>query len=158
MSKLILVTEIDAPPERCFDLSLSVDFHASSLDHTDEVPVAGVTSGVMKLGDSVTWEATHFGVKQRLTSEITAFDRPHFFQDRMVRGAFRRFDHDHRFEATASGTRMTDVFDYDAPLGVLGWIAETTFLDRYMTRLLEQRNRALRDALEGDAWRDFLSR
>ncbi|MEM6731578.1 MAG: cell division protein, partial [Myxococcota bacterium] len=92
MPVLKLVTLIASTPERCFDLSLSVDFHASSMQGTNEVAVDGVTSGRMKLGDSVTWEATHFAVRQRLTTEITAYDRPHSFRDSMVRGAFKRFD------------------------------------------------------------------
>jgi hypothetical protein len=81
-------TSIDASPERCFDLSLSVGLHRHSVAHTHERPVAGVTSGVMKLGDTVTWEAIHFGIKQHLTSKITAYERPYRFTDEMVQGVF----------------------------------------------------------------------
>jgi hypothetical protein len=45
-----------------------------------------VISGVMKLGDTVTWEAKHFGIKQHLTSKITAYERPYRFTDEMVQG------------------------------------------------------------------------
>ncbi|MEL6340383.1 MAG: SRPBCC family protein [Myxococcota bacterium] len=156
MPSLNLVTDIEAPPSRCFDLSLSVDFHVSSMAHTGEAPVAGVTSGIMRLGDSVTWRAKHFGVTQRLTSKITRFEHPRMFRDSMVQGTFRRFDHDHIFEPAPNGTRMIDVFDYDAPLGLLGRLAERTFLNRYMLRLLQTRNAHLKAALEGDRWRAFL--
>lgn len=118
--------------------------------------MAGVTSGIMRLGDSVTWRAKHFGVTQRLTSKITRFERPRMFRDSMVQGAFRRFDHDHIFEPAPNGTRMIDVFDYDAPLGLLGRLPERTFLNRYMLRLLQTRNAHLKEALEGDRWRAFL--
>lgn len=65
----------------------------------------------------MTWEATHFGVRQRLTSHITAFDRPRHFRDSMVAGAFRRFDHDHWFDADGrGGTVMRDAFDVDGGL------------------------------------------
>jgi len=93
-----VVTRIRASIERCFDLARDIDLHARSLDDTNEKAVAGVTSGLIGLDDEVTWEATHFGVRQRLTSRITAFDRPHSFRDSMVRGAFAGFDHDHLFE------------------------------------------------------------
>jgi ligand-binding SRPBCC domain-containing protein len=84
-----------------------------STAHTREIAVAGVTSGLIGLGQEVTWEATHFGVRQRLTSRITAFDRPFHFRDSQVRGAFKRFDHDHFFEKTSGEwTLMRDVFDY----------------------------------------------
>jgi hypothetical protein len=73
MPTIRLETFIAASLERCFDLSLSVDLHHHSVAHTSERPVAGVTSGVMKLGDTVTWEAVHFGIKQHLTTKITAY-------------------------------------------------------------------------------------
>jgi hypothetical protein len=68
MPTIELETYIEAPIERCFDLALSVDLHRHSVTHTQERPIAGVMSGVMRLGDTVTWEAVHFSVKQRLTT------------------------------------------------------------------------------------------
>jgi hypothetical protein len=81
-------TYIDAPIERCYDLSPSVDLHRRSIAQTRERPVAGVTAGVMKPGDTVTWKAVHFGIKQHLTSKITVYERPYRFTDEMVKGAF----------------------------------------------------------------------
>jgi hypothetical protein len=63
---------VHAPAERVFDLSRSVDVHVASTSRTGERAVAGVTTGLLVLGDVVTWEATHFGVRQRLTSQIVA--------------------------------------------------------------------------------------
>src|SRR5258707_14446209 len=63
MPLIRLETYINAPIKRCFDLSLSVDLHRHSVADTHERPVAGVNSGGMKLGDTVTWEAIHFGIK-----------------------------------------------------------------------------------------------
>ncbi|MBM3764733.1 MAG: SRPBCC family protein [Acidobacteria bacterium] len=98
----------------------------------------------------VTWRARHFGVRQRLTNEITAFDRPRYFQDRMLRGAFAFMEHDHYFvEAPGGGTEMLDVFRFSAPLGWIGRIVEITVLRRYMARLLEERNAVIRDVAEG---------
>src|SRR4051812_42582988 len=70
MPTIQIETFINASPERCFDLSLSVDLHQHSVAHTHERSIAGVTSGIMKHGDTVTWEAVHFGIKQHLTSKI----------------------------------------------------------------------------------------
>src|SRR3989441_7405591 len=102
MAIIRLETYINAPIERCFDLSLSVDLHRHSVAHTHERPVAGVTSGMMKLGDTVTWEAVHFGIKQHLTSKITAYERPYRFTDEMVQGAFQKITHIHRSEEHTS--------------------------------------------------------
>jgi ligand-binding SRPBCC domain-containing protein len=156
MPILKLITEIRAPIERVFDLSRSIDLHRASMTARNEAAVAGVTAGLIELGQSVTWRARHFGVWQRLTSQITAFDRPRHFRDEMVSGAFARFIHDHDFEPTASGTRMTDTFDYTSPLGVLGRIADALFLERYMRALLAERNRVIQEVAESEQWRAFL--
>jgi ligand-binding SRPBCC domain-containing protein len=143
-----LQTYIDAPIERCFDLALSVDLHRHSVAHTRERPIAGVTSGVMRLGDSVTWEAVHFGIRQRLTSKITAYERPYRFTDEMVRGAFRELRHAHEFLPQPPGVLMIDRFWFRAPFGLLGWVAERIVLTRYMTGLLLTRNRYLKRLAE----------
>ena len=97
MPLIRLETLIHAPIERCFDLSRDIDLHMRSTEETQEIAVAGVTTGLIGLGEEVTWEATRFGVRQKLTTRITAFSRPGHFRDSQVRGAFRRFDHDHYF-------------------------------------------------------------
>jgi ligand-binding SRPBCC domain-containing protein len=148
MPTIRLETYIDAPVERCFDLSLSVDLHRHSVAHTHERPVAGVTSGVMKLGDTVTWEAVHFGIKQHLTSKITAYERPYRFTDEMIRGAFQEMIHLHEFVPQLPGTLMIDLFTFRAPLNFLGRLAEAVILTRYMKGLLLSRNRYLKQVAE----------
>ena len=152
-----LETVVDAPIETVFDLARSIDLHSHSLAHTGEKPIAGVTKGLINLGETVTWEATHFGVRQNLTSKITLFDRPRHFRDSMIAGAFTRFDHDHYFEDFKAQTLMTDVFDYDSPLGVFGKFADWLFLEKYMTHLLTDRNQAVKRAAENDEWRKYLA-
>ena len=156
MPRLELKTLLAAPPERCFDLSRSVEAHLHSTSRSGERVVGGVRAGLLNLGDEVTWEARHLGVRQRLTSRITQFDRPRHFRDSMVRGAFARFDHDHFFEATATGTLVRDLFDFAAPLGPLGWAAERLVLTAYMTRFLTERNEDLKRLAESEAWRGFV--
>ena len=148
MPTIRLETSIAASPERCFDLSLSVDVHRHSVAHSHERPIAGVTSGVMKLGDTVTWEAVHFGMKQHLTSKITAYERPYRFTDEMIQGAFQALTHIHEFVPQSPGTLMIDLFTFQAPLGLLGKLAEMLFLTRYMKGLLLARNRYLKQIAE----------
>ncbi len=143
-----LETSIDASLEQCFDLSLSVDLHRHSVAYTHERPIAGVTSGVMKLGDTVTWEAVHFSIKQHLTSKITTYERPYRFTDEMIRGAFQEMIHIHEFVPQSPGTLMIDLFTFRAPLGILGRVAETLVLTRYMKELLLTRNRYLKQVAE----------
>ena len=148
MLTIRIETFLAAPPERCFDAARDLDLHVSSMKHTGERAVAGRTSGLIEVGEEVTWRARHFGVVQHFTSRITGFDRPRFFQDTMLRGAFRSFVHDHVFEPADGGTRMVDTLVFAAPLGILGWVAERLFLGAYLRRLLTQRARSLREAVE----------
>ena len=150
MPTIRLETYIQAPPARCFDFSLSVDAHAQSQAHAHERPVAGVLAGEMRLGDTVTWEAVHFGIKQHLTSQITEYERPSRFTDEMVAGIFEQLHHTHVFVPQPPGTLMIDVFTFRAPLGVLGRLAEILFLTRYMKGLLLSRNRYLKQAAESE--------
>jgi len=151
MVTLTTVNVIDAPIDRCFDLARSVEVHLAGNVHCGETAVAtgGVTSGLVGMSQRVTWRAKHFGVWHNLTSEITAMDRPAYFQGTMVRGIFRHMQHDHFFRAlTTTRTEMKDVFRFAAPLPVLGRLAEVVFLRRYMQALLSERNAVLKQIAE----------
>jgi len=111
---------------------------------------------LIEAGQTVTWEAVHFGFRQRLTSKITICDRPRHLQDVMASGAFTGFVHDHFLEQQGSRTVMRDVFNYISPYGLLGRLADTLFLERYMTGLLEERNRRIKEVAESAEWRRFL--
>ena len=139
MPLIELETQIEAPIERVFDLARSIDAHMASTEGSNERAVAGRTTGLIGDGETVTWEARHFGVKQRLSVRITKFDRPHVFEDVMIRGAFSSMHHTHRFTSSGAGTLMKDEFHFAAPFGFLGRIAEGLFLTGYMRRFLMQR-------------------
>jgi ligand-binding SRPBCC domain-containing protein len=156
------ITLIAAPIERCFDLARSVEVHLAGNTHFGEQAVAleGVTTGLLNLGDTVTWRARHFLIRQRLTSRITAFDPPAYFQDTMLRGAFRSMQHDHYFRTLPGGeTEMRDVFRFAAPVPLLGRIAEALVLRRYMQTLLHERNAVIQQIAESPtrAWQKYLS-
>ena len=148
MPTIHLTTFILAKPEVVFDLSRNIDLHQVSTKHTNEIVIAGRMSGLIELGESVTWRAKHFGFVQDLTSKITAFDQPNSFTDEMVKGAFKSFKHEHIFEQKEEGTNMIDIFHYVSPLGILGKIADLLFLKRYMENLLVNRNLTIKEYAE----------
>ncbi len=156
MPTIFLETQIKAPIERCFDLSRSIDLHKISTEHTNEEAIAGVTSGLIQLNESVTWRAKHFGIYQALSSKITAFESPVMFVDEMVKGAFKSFRHEHKFSETQDGTLMIDEFDYVSPLGFIGRIVDVVVLKRYMTKLLIKRNDTIKSFAESDEWKKLL--
>ena len=157
MPRIGLQTKIKADKEIVFDLSRSIDLHKISTEHINETAIAGKTSGLIGLDESVTWRAKHFGIYQRLTSKITEFDRPNYFADEMVNGAFSEFKHKHHFADLNGGTLMTDYFDYKSPFGILGNLADKVFLEKYMTDLLSERNRIVKEFAESDKWKQILT-
>ena len=150
------ITVTRAPIERCFDLVRSIDLHTVSTAQTGEHAIGGVTSGLIGLGEEVTWRARHFGVWQTLTSRITGFSRPDYFQDTMVRGAFRSFQHDHYLLEQPDGSvEVTDVLRFAAPIPILGRVAEL-ILKPYLRRFLQERNAMLKQVAEGEEWKSYL--
>jgi ligand-binding SRPBCC domain-containing protein len=156
MPTIILETRIYAPVAVVFDLSRSIDLHKISTADTNEKAVAGKMSGLIGLHESVTWQARHFGIVQRLTSKITEYNSPHYFVDEMVQGAFKRFRHEHHVKEETGNTLMTDIFNYTSPLGALGKMADVIFLKRYMTNLLTKRNAVIKEFAESGKWKEVL--
>jgi ligand-binding SRPBCC domain-containing protein len=142
------ISHINAPVSLCFDLARNVDIHTQTTSKTKERAIGGVTSGLLEVGDTVTWEAVHFGVKQRLTAQIVEMDAPHSFTDVMVKGAFKSFTHIHEFREEEDGTLMKDTFSYRAPLGLVGALADIIFLKRYMHIFIEMRANELKKIAE----------
>ena len=147
MASIRLTTHIKAGQQRCFDLSRSIDLQMRSMSKSRERAVAGVTSGLIDLGEEVTWEARHFGVKWRMTTRITESQPPGRFVDEMARGPFAMFRHEHRFEPTPSGTRMQDIVELKTRPALIRSIADP-IAAAYIRRLLLVRNEVIRHEAE----------
>jgi ligand-binding SRPBCC domain-containing protein len=145
-----LYTEIAAPCEVVWAVSLSIDAHLASMSASGERVLVGVSSGQIGLGETVTWRARHFGVPWTMTSRITELRSPDWFVDEEVRGPFHSFRHEHRFTAIPGGSTMEDHVHFVAPLGVLGRAVEAVILGRYLRKLIIDRNAFLKKALEAD--------
>ncbi|RFM26152.1 SRPBCC family protein [Deminuibacter soli] len=148
MPAIELITYIHSDLETCFDLSRSIDLHKVSTAATNETAVDGVTSGLIGAGEFVTWQAVHFGIRQRLSSKITAYNRPGHFRDEQLKGAFKSIVHDHYFEWKDGMVQMKDVFIFQSPFGFAGRLFERLILTRYMTKLLTERNRIIKEYAE----------
>lgn len=148
MTQIKLTTYINASVGKCFDLSRDVGIHLQSASETKERAVAGRTSGLFELNDTVTWEARHFGIRQILTVKITKMQAPYFFEDTMLKGAFRSMVHGHYFEIENGQTKMTDVFEYEVPVGFIGRLFDRWVLKKYMTKFLITRNALIKEVAE----------
>ena len=149
MPTVVVETRIAAPIERCFDLARDVETHLRTASFTGERVGGGRTSGLLGPGDMVTFEAVHFGVRQRLTSKIVEFDRPNRFVDEMVQGAFATLRHVHEFFVDGDAVVMRDTLIWKSPLGFLGAVADTFFVTRHMKTFIMTKQLEVRRCAEG---------
>jgi ligand-binding SRPBCC domain-containing protein len=158
MPTIHLTTFIAAPVERVFDLSRSIDVHKKSMAHTDEQAVAGTTSGLIQKDETVTWKAKHLGKIRVMKVKISNMLAPQSFTDEMVNGDFKQMKHEHHFKPIQNGTLMIDLFSFESPYGTAGKIVNYIFLQRYLRKLLERRNQAIKEYAEGDKWKFMLNK
>ena len=156
MQTIRITTMIAAPVDRCFKLSTSIDLHMAAAQSTKETAIDGVTTGLIRQGETVEWRARHFGLMLKHKSLIDAWRPYTYFRDVMVDGAFEVFQHDHHFAPMNDGTRMRDELRFSAPMGLLGRLAEKLFLRRHLTRFIRRRNALLKRVAESEEWRQYL--
>lgn len=148
MTTIYLETKIKAPISTVFDLSRSIDIHMRSTSQTHEKAIAGRTTGLIKLHETVTWKGKHFGFWLKHTSIITAFEKPIFFVDEMKKGHFKSLKHEHIFKENKNHTLMIDKFNYETPYGIFGRIFNYFILKKHLQLFLEKRNLVIKKTAE----------
>lgn len=158
MPTLHLTTFIAAPAERVFDLSRSIDLHRESMSRYKEEAVSGVRFGLIEKEETVTWKARHFLKNRLLRIKITEMKKKEMFTDEQIEGDFKALRHEHYFKPCENGTIMIDILHFEAPYGLIGRMLNAVYLAKYMRRLLEQRNKVIKDYAEGEDWRQLLQK
>jgi ligand-binding SRPBCC domain-containing protein len=157
MKRIHLTTFINAPILRVFDLSRSISLHKLSMQQNKENAISGITSGLIKLGESVTWEAIHFGKKRIMVMKITEMDSPSSFVEEQTIGDLKTFKHQHFFKPVENGTILIDYIDYQTPFGIVGLILEKLFIDNYIINLIEHKNEFIKKYAETDLWKALIA-
>lgn len=157
MPKIEIITIINAPIALCFDLARSIDLHTISTSKTNEKAIGGRTQGLIELHEYVTWQATHFGIRQILTSKITAFEKPYYFVDEQISGAFKSLYHEHVFEQDGEKVIMKDIFTFQSPMGIFGRLFNKLILTAYLRKFLITRNSMIKEFAESDKWKRLIT-
>jgi ligand-binding SRPBCC domain-containing protein len=144
MSIIYLNTVINADIHYVFDLARNIDLHQQSTSKSHEKAIAGRTSGLIEENETVTWRAKHLGVYQKLTTKIVSMEKPVQFTDVMQKGAFKSMRHRHIFKSVNGKTLMTDIFEFESPLGIIGKLLNAFFLRGYMKKFLIERNEMIK--------------
>ena len=153
MVKIRTTTQIDAPMERCFRLSLSV---ALQREAAGEFAVPARTAGLLRPGDRMRWHSGLFGWGPSLETVLEAWRAPLYFREVEAAGAPGRFEHDHHFAPMNDGTRIRDEIRFSAPTGWMGRLAERFILPQRANEYLKRRNALIKRIAESDDWHRYL--
>ena len=148
MTTIQLTTHYFAPIEKVFDINRNIDIHQQSASKTNEIAIAGITSGLINKNETVTWKGKHFGVYLTHQSLISELIFPTYFVDEQLKGQFKNFKHQHFFEQKENYVEVTDILNYETPYGIFGKLFDKLFLKKHLTDFIMKRNAVLKNLAE----------
>ncbi len=121
MASLRTETILAAPAEEIFDFLIRPEnVIRVTAPNSGLKPVAAPE--VLEQGSRIELELSGFGPPQRFLYEVSEFLRPNRFTETLVKGPLKSFRHEHAFEATPAGTRVSDYVEFQPPGGMLGFL------------------------------------
>lgn len=156
MPTIHLTTFIAAPASVVFDLSRHIGLHKESMSAHKEDAVAGIRFGLIEKDETVTWKAHHFFKQRIMRVKVSEMKKHDMFTDEQLEGDFKMMKHEHHFKQCDNGTILIDLLHFESPYGMIGRWFNSFYLTRYMKRLLEQRNRTIKDFAESGRWKKLL--
>ncbi len=148
MTTIKITTHYFAPIEKVFDINRNIDIHQQSASKTNEIAIAGITSGLINKNETVTWKGKHFGVYLTHQSLISELIFPTYFVDEQLKGKFKSFKHQHFFEQKENYVEVTDILNYETPYGIFGKLFDKLFLKKHLTDFIMKRNAVLKNLAE----------
>lgn len=106
----------------------------------------------MRVGARIDYRLKVRGLPLGWTSEITAWEPPERFVDEQVRGPYRRWHHEHRFEERPGGTAVLDRVRYAVPGGLLlDRLVHGLLVGPDVERIFDYRQRRLEELFGGSS-------
>jgi ligand-binding SRPBCC domain-containing protein len=81
------------------------------------------------------------GIPMRWTTEITHVIDRKYFVDEQRFGPYSFWHHQHWFREVDGGVEMTDIVNYGIPMGILGQIANTIFVQSKLQEIFDYREK-----------------
>jgi len=104
---------------------------------TTPLPIA------MAVGTQIDYALSLWGLPVRWKTRIDRYEPGVLFSDVALRSPYKSWHHLHVFKATAGGTQMDDIVDYELPLGPLGAIAHVALVKRTLDTIFDYRAQAV---------------
>lgn len=85
------------------------------------------------------------GISLPWSSEITQVKKGEYFIDSMIEGPFKIWHHQHFFKGVEGGTEITDIVNYQVPLGILGKLFHPLIVKQRVAGIFEYRNKRIKE-------------
>jgi ligand-binding SRPBCC domain-containing protein len=117
------------------------------------ISVKILQAGPPGLGQEVILRLTQFGIPAgTMHMKFTEFEYPFRLSDTQLKGPFKKMFQRRIFTDIGDGyTRLTDRFEYELPLGLLGRLAQKILVGRMIEQMFVYRQNALRKFLETES-------
>jgi ligand-binding SRPBCC domain-containing protein len=99
----------------------------------------------MRPGTRINYRMSLHRIRFRWTTEIKLWEPPRRFIDEQIKGPYLYWSHEHGFEESGSGTRMTDHVRYAVPGFVFEPVLHLGFVRNRLRRIFDFREQALLD-------------
>lgn len=109
-----------------------LNFHLESLS-TPEI----------ESGTVINYKLNFKGLPMKWKAQITSWNPPHSFEDMQLSGPYSVWLHTHRFEKLGQGTLISDEVRYKLPLGFLGQLVASTFVQNDVEKIFKFRREVI---------------
>lgn len=138
---------INAPLERVFH------FHDDTNNLIKITPryisVSFTTKGPQGLGQDIYLTVRHLGIiPTSWHVRITEYQPPHRMVDEQIKGPFASWKQIRIVEALSEGTKLTDVVEYELPLGWFGRLVNAIAVRKQIVGMFRYRQRRTKELIE----------
>jgi ligand-binding SRPBCC domain-containing protein len=102
----------------------------------------------LQLGSRLCWKIRRWGISQRLTCDVTAFEKDRLIVETQRVGPFGRWEMRRRFQPLTSGMQLNETIDFEPPRGILGRLATEETILQELQILFEFRERKLKELFD----------
>ena len=98
----------------------------------------------MKPGALITYQLKLYGIPFSWTTKITKWEPPYLFEDSQLKGPYKTWIHEHRFEEIDGKVHMYDYLQYESPGWFLEPLINAMFVKANVHKIFEYREKALK--------------
>lgn len=99
----------------------------------------------LALGSRITIVGRRWGLSQKMTTEVVAFELARVLTDEQRDGPFRRFRHERSFSPSAAGVMLTERIEFEPPGGLMGLMLTASKVKQSLEEVGAFRFQALTD-------------